>query len=98
MANESEIFSDPDFQRLLAKRSRWRWSLSGALIGIYFTYCLAGIYFKDAFSQPAIGTSITWGIVLGYLVIALAIVLSMVYIRVIGRLYDVGLHGRESQQ
>lgn len=88
MAQEPEIFHDPQFQQSLARRSRWRWGLSGGLIGLYFAYCLAGIYFTEAFSRPALGTSISWSIALGYLIIALAIALSVLYIRVVGRLVE----------
>lgn len=88
MGRDKDIFDNPEFQRLLSRRSRWRWALSIGLIGAYFAYCLAGIYFNDAFARPALGTSISWGIVLGYLVIALAIILSILYIRVVGRLVE----------
>ena len=85
---KSEILHDPEFRNLLATRSRWRWGLSGGLIGVYFAYCLAGIYFAEAFSRPALGTSISWSIALGYLVIALAIIISILYIRVVARLIE----------
>ena len=98
MGNEAEILRDPEFRKMLAQRSRWRWGLSGGLIGIYFAYCLTGVYFPDAFSRPALGASITWGIVLGYLIIALAIVLSMLYIRVVGRLLETPFGDRESDR
>ncbi len=98
MGNEAELLRDPEFQKLLAQRSRWRWGLSGGLIGIYFAYCLGGIYFADAFGRPVLGSSITWGIVLGYLIIALAIVLSIFYIRIVGRLLEVPFGDRESGQ
>ncbi len=88
MKNESDIVRNPQFRQLLTQRSRWRWGMSGGLIGLYFAYCLAGVYFTEAFSRPALGTSITWSIVLGYLLIALAIVLSILYIRVVGRLIE----------
>lgn len=88
MENEAELLRDPEFRQLLAQRSRWRWGLSGGLIGIYFLYCLAGIYFSDAFTRPALGTSISWSIALGYLIIAFAITLSILYIRVVGRLIE----------
>ena len=98
MGNEADILRDPEFQKMLVLRSRWRWGLSGGLIGVYFAYCLAGIYFADAFSRPAIGSSITWGIALGYLIIALAIILSILYIRIVGRLLEVPFGQRESGQ
>ena len=98
MGNEAEILRDPKFQKMMTQRSRWRWGLSGCLIGIYFAYCLAGIYFADVFSRPAIGASITWGIALGYLIIALAIILSMLYIRVVGRLLEAPFGKPEADQ
>ncbi len=98
MGNEAEILRDPEFQKMMAQRSRWRWGLSGGLIGVYVAYCLAGIYFADAFSRPAIGSSITWGIALGYLIIALAIILSMLYIRVVGRLLEASFGKPQADQ
>jgi uncharacterized membrane protein (DUF485 family) len=88
MAIEAELLRDPEFRQLLAQRSRWRWGLSCSLIGIYFLYCLAGIYFSDAFARPALGTSISWSIAMGYLIIAFAIALSLLYIRVVGRILE----------
>jgi uncharacterized membrane protein (DUF485 family) len=98
MGNEAELLRDPEFQKLLAQRSRWRWGLSGSLIGIYFAYCIAGVYLDEVFGRPVLGSSITWGIVLAYLIIALAIALSIIYIRVVGRLLEVPFGDRDSRQ
>ncbi len=96
MTDEAEIFRNPEFQQLLKRRSQWRWGLSGGLIGVYLAYCLAGIYFADAFARPVLGSSIPWGIALGYLIIALAVFLSILYIRIVGLLLEVPFGGRES--
>ena len=98
MGNELEILRDPEFQKMLARRSRWRWGLSGSLIGLYLAYCLAGIYFADAFARPVFGSSITWVIALGYLIVALAVFLSILYIRVVGRLLEVPFDDRDASQ
>jgi uncharacterized membrane protein (DUF485 family) len=98
MRNEAEILRDPEFRNMLKQRSRWRWGLSGGLIGIYFAYCLAGVYLPEALGRPLPGSTITWGITLGYLIIALAIILSIIYIRVVGRLLEVPFGDRESDQ
>ena len=98
MGNEADLLRDPEFRKMLALRSRWRWGLSGSLIGIYLAYCLAGIYFADAFARPFPGSSIPWGIALGYLIIALSVGLSMLYIRVVGRLLATPFGARESSQ
>ena len=98
MGNETDILRDPEFQRMLTRRSRWRWGLSGGLIGLYLAYCLTGIYFADLFARPVFGSSIPWGIALGYLIIALAVFLSILYIRVVGRLLETPFGDRESGQ
>lgn len=81
------ILDDPDFRRLLAFRSRLRWILTGMLIAAYITWALAGIYVSDALAAKFMGSSISWGIVVGYLIIALSIACSLIYVRVINRLY-----------
>ncbi len=95
MTDEAEIFRDPEFQQLLKRRSQWRWGLSGGLIGIYLAYCLVGIYFPDAFAHPVPGSSIPWGIALAYLIIALSVFLSILYIRIVGRLLESPFGERE---
>lgn len=96
MGNEADILRDPEFQKMLAQRSRWRWGLSGSLIGVYLAYCLVGVYFADAFARPVPGSSIPWGIALGYLIIALSVGLAMLYIRVVGRLLATPFGERET--
>ena len=98
MTDEAEILRNPDFQELLRQRSRWRWGLSGGLVGIYLAYCLAGVYFPDVFARSFLGSSIPWGIALAYLIIALAIFLSILYIRIVGRLLEVPFDDRGSRQ
>ncbi len=98
MTDEARIFRDPEFQKLLKRRSQWRWGLSGGLIGIYLAYCLAGIYFPDVFARPVAGSSIPWGIALAYLIIALAVVLSILYIRIVGHLLESSFDERDSGQ
>jgi uncharacterized membrane protein (DUF485 family) len=98
MKDESELIRDPEFQKMLAHRSRWRWGLSGGLIALYLAYCLAGIYFAEVFGRPVFGSSIPWGIALGYLIIALAVFLSILYIRVVGRLLATPFGDQESKQ
>ncbi len=90
MTDEADILRDPDFQKLLKIRSRWRWGLAGGLVGGYFVYIVAGIYVPDAYAMPFAGSSLPWGIVLGYLIIALSIALSLIYVRAINKLKSFG--------
>lgn len=84
--NDANLLNDPDFQKLLLLRSRWRWGLSGLLVGAYLLYAVGGIYFADAYATPVMGSSIPWGIGIGYLIMAASIALSIAYVRVINRL------------
>jgi len=85
-SDDVSVLNDPQFQKLLRRRSRWRWGLSGLLITAYLTYSMAGIYASDLLGTKFMNSSISWGIVIGYAIIALSIVLSLVYVRVIRRL------------
>ncbi len=90
MTEEAEIIRDPEFQKLLKIRSRWRWGLSGGLVGGYLVYIVAGIYIPDAYAMPFASSSLPWGIVLGYFIIASSIALSLIYVRVINKLTSFG--------
>ena len=86
MGDEAELLADPAFQRLLSRRSRWRWGLSIALIGLYLTWAIAGIYVPEAYGTPLPGSTLPWGMAIGILIIVLSIVSSIVYVRVINRI------------
>ncbi len=98
MTDESELIRDPEFQKLLKIRSRWRWGLSGGLVGGYLVYIVAGIYVPDAYARPFAGSSVPWGVALGYLLIALSIVLSLIYVRAINKLENVSIDEQESDR
>ena len=72
---------DPQFQELIARRSRFAWSLSAAMLTIYF-----GFIFIIAFAPSVLGIRIgngvtTVGIPVGLLVIVSAFVLTGIYVR-----------------
>jgi uncharacterized membrane protein (DUF485 family) len=98
MSEAADILRDPKFQKLLQHRSRWRWGFSIGLVGSYLIYIVAGIYIPDTYAVPFVGSSVPWGVVLGYLLIALSIVLSVIYVRVINKLESVLSGARGSDQ
>lgn len=95
MTDPTEDLRDPEFQTLLKRRSRWRWGLSGGLVGSYLVYVVAGIYIPEIYAVPFAGSAVPWGIVLGYLIIAMSIVLSVLYIRVVNKLKGVAVDEQE---
>lgn len=86
MSDNEKRLSDPAFQHLLKVRNRWRWGLSGLVIGAYLVYSVAGVYFPTAFATPVPGSSIPWGMAIGLLIIALSILLSILYIGIVSKI------------
>ena len=71
---------DPRFRDLVARRTRFAWSLSAAILVIYF-----GFIFIIAFAPGALGTPLgdgvtTVGIPIGLIVIVSAFVLTGIYV------------------
>jgi len=96
--NGKTLLDDPNFQNMLAARSRWRWGLSGTLIGAYLLYAVGGIYMAETYSTPVMGTSIPLGIGIGYLIMVISIVMSIVYVRVVNRLEVFEVHREKDAQ
>ena len=72
---------DPRFDDLVAKRSRFAWALSAAMLCIYFGFILIIAFVPKLLAVP-IGTGVTTlGIPVGLLVIVSAFVLTGVYVR-----------------
>ena len=75
------VSRDPRFGELVAKRTRFAWTLSAAMLVIYF-----GFIFIIAFTPKSLGVSLaggvtTVGIPLGLFVIISAFVLTGIYVR-----------------
>jgi len=98
MGGESKLVDDPGVQRLLARRHRWRWTLSGLLIGAYFTWAIGGIYFSAAYAVPLPGTAIPRGIAVGLLIIIMSIILSIVYVRIVDRIEAGEISAKDSHR
>ena len=95
MADELDLLNNPSFRRLISRRSRWRWSFSGLLIGAYLLWGVAGIYFPEQYAQQLMGSSIPIGLAVGAMIIVMSIVLSIVYVRIINRIESEESVGKE---
>lgn len=84
--NQDDLLKDPVFQRLLRRRSRLRWGLSGLLVSVYLIYGMAGLYAAEFLAAPISGSATTWGILLGYSIILLGIASSIFYVRQVNRI------------
>jgi uncharacterized membrane protein (DUF485 family) len=83
---DEELLHDPDFQRLLRRRSVLRWGLSGLLVTAYLGYGLAGLYVPEVLARPIAGSAVAWGLLLGYAIILMSIVCSIFYVWQVNRI------------
>jgi len=86
VTDEENLLGDPAFQGYMRRRSRLRWGFTVLLIVAYLGWGLAGLYIPDTYGVPFPGSSIPWGIVIGYAIIGLSIILSLVYIVRVNRM------------
>lgn len=81
-----DLMHDPDFQRLLRRRSRLRWGLTGLLVTAYLGYGLAGLYAPEVLARPVPGSAVALSLLLGYGIILLAIACSIFYVWRVNRI------------
>ena len=72
---------DPRFQELVAKRTRFAWILSGAMLAIYFGFIFIIAFAPKSLGTPLAGGVTTIGIPLGLFVIVSAFVLTGIYVQ-----------------
>ncbi len=87
-AEAGRIAADPRYRRLVERRRRFTWALTGVMLTAYLAFILLIAFDKSFMAQP-IGAGVTSiGIVLGFGVIVLAIVLTGLYVRRAAREFD----------
>jgi uncharacterized membrane protein (DUF485 family) len=80
--NVSRIRTDPRFVELIAKRSRYAWTLSIVMLVIYYGFILIIAFAPSVLGTPlAPGAATTVGIPVGILIILAAFVLTGLYVR-----------------
>ncbi|UVW29975.1 DUF485 domain-containing protein [Massilia sp. H6] len=82
------VKADPDYQKLVRTRSRFGWTLTWAMMIVYYGFTLL-VAFNKEFLGSRIGEGvITWGIPLGLFVIVFTIVITGIYVRRANGIYD----------
>lgn len=76
-----KIRNNPKFHELVKKRTAFAWSLSVAMLAIYFGFILLIAYGKSFLGQSLSGGVTTVGFPIGIGVILSAIVLTGIYVR-----------------
>lgn len=79
--NAQRILANPKFQELVQKRSSFAWTLSIAMLVIYFGFILLVAFGKDFLGTP-IGSGVTtWGLPVGLFTIVSAFALTGIYVQ-----------------
>ncbi len=77
----SRIASNPKYQELKAKRSRFGWWLTLAIMVVYYGFILLVAFDKPFLAQKLGGGVMTMGMPLGVGVIVFTIIITAIYVR-----------------
>lgn len=75
------IAANPTYQALKAKRSRFGWLLTAAMMVVYYGYILLIAFDKELLAARIGDGVMTWGIPMGFGVIIFTIVITGIYVR-----------------
>lgn len=76
-----KIAANTTYQELKSKRSRFSWTLSIAMLVVYYGFILLIAFGKDLLAVPLGSGVTTLGIPLGFGVIIFTIVITAIYVR-----------------
>jgi uncharacterized membrane protein (DUF485 family) len=80
-ALEDRILADPNYQLLKSKRTRLGWTLTWAMMIVYYGFILLVAFKKDILAAPIGDGVMTWGIPIGFGVILFTIAITAYYVR-----------------
>ena len=75
------IAADPDYQALTERRGRFGWTLTIAMLVVYYGYILLIAFGKELLGKPIGGGVMTWGIPIGFGVIIFTVIITAIYVR-----------------
>jgi uncharacterized membrane protein (DUF485 family) len=82
------VKNDPNYQKLKRIRSRFGWTLTWAMMIVYYGFTLLVAFNKEFMGTPIGNSVITWGIPLGLFVIVFTVLITGIYVRRANREYD----------
>ena len=75
------IKADPDYHKLVSRRSTYGWVLSVVMLVVFYGYILLIAFNRDLLATK-IGSGVTtWGIPIGLFVIVFTVVITGIYVR-----------------
>ena len=84
----TRIANNPNYKALKAKRTRFGWRLTLAMMIVYYGFILLVAFNKSFLSQKLGGGVMTLGIPIGFGVIVFAIVITAYYVNRANREFD----------
>ena len=82
------VASDPNYQSLRSKRSRFGWTLTLAMLIVYYGFILLIAFRKDLLAVRIGEGVMTWGIPVGFGVIVFTVVVTAIYVQRANSEYD----------
>jgi uncharacterized membrane protein (DUF485 family) len=83
-----QIRSSPNYRELVRKRSLLSWTLSLAVVVVYYAYILLIAFRKDLLAARIGGGVSTWGIPIGLFVIVFTVAVTGFYVLRANLTYD----------
>ena len=85
MNNENvyrQIYANPRFQELVAKRGRFAWTLAIIMLAAYYSFILLIAFDPAALgAKVAAGSVVSWGILVGLGLIFLCFIITGIYVQ-----------------
>ena len=82
------ILRDPTFRTLVKERTSFGWTMSIAMLVVYLGFIFLAAFDKSFMGSTIAGSSISWGIVLGFITIVFAFALTGIYVARANGRYD----------
>jgi len=77
----SRVINNPKYQELKAKRSSFGWTLTWAMMIVYYGFIMLVAFNKEFLSQKLGAGVMTIGIPIGFGVIVFTVIITAIYVR-----------------
>jgi uncharacterized membrane protein (DUF485 family) len=76
-----QLKRDPDYHKLVRVRSRFGWTLTAAMLVVYYGYILLIAFDKELLASKTGAGVMTWGMPIGLFVIVFTVLITGLYVR-----------------
>ena len=84
----SRVINNPQYQELKRKRSSFGWTLTWAMMAVYYGFILLVAFNKEFLSTKLGAGVLTVGVPLGFGVIVFTVIITVIYVRRANSEYD----------